>query len=84
MFAREYKEKPGGVKPLAGSDSTQFIPAEIDLYGSQCTVLGAIVDELPDGRLGVILSRTYFFLISPSPKKIGNVIKRCLPNIMAP
>ena len=44
--------------PFAGSESTQFIPAEIDLYGSQCTVLGAIVEELPDGRLAVFVPAT--------------------------
>ena len=43
---------------FAGSNSTQFIPAEIDLYGSECTVLGAIVDELPDGRLAVFVPAT--------------------------
>ena len=40
---------------FAGSESRQFIPAEIDLYGSECTVLGAIVEELPDGRLAVFV-----------------------------
>ena len=43
---------------FAGMDGTQFTPAEIDLYDSGCAVLGAIVDELSDGRLAVFVPAT--------------------------
>ncbi len=40
---------------FAGMEGTQFVPAEIDLYDSGCTVLGVIVEELGDGRLAVFV-----------------------------
>ena len=43
---------------FVGEEGTQFSPAEIDLYDSGCTVLGAIVEELEDGRLAVFVPVT--------------------------
>ncbi len=43
---------------FVGEEGTQFTPAEIDLFGSGCMVLGAIVEELPDGRLSVFVPIT--------------------------
>ena len=43
---------------FTGSEEMQFTPAEIDLYNSESTVLGAIVEELPDGRLAVFVPVT--------------------------
>ena len=40
---------------LAGRTAAQFIPAEVDLYGSEGRVLGLIVEELPDDRLAVFI-----------------------------
>lgn len=39
-------------------DGTQFAQAEIDLHDSGCMVLGAIVEELDDGRLVVFVPVT--------------------------
>lgn len=41
-----------------GEEGTQFSPAEIDLHNSGCTVLGAIVEELDDGRFVVFVPIT--------------------------
>jgi uncharacterized membrane protein len=43
---------------FAGEEGTQFMPAEIDLHSSDCAVLGAIVEELSDGRLAVFVPVT--------------------------
>jgi len=43
---------------FVGEEGTQFAPAEIDLHDSGCTVLGAIVEELADGRLAVFVPVT--------------------------
>ena len=43
---------------FVGEEGTQFAPAEIDLHDSGCTVLGAIVEELDDGRLVVFVPVT--------------------------
>ena len=43
---------------FAGLEDAQFTPVEIDLYDSGCSVLGAIVDELSDGRLAVFVPAT--------------------------
>ena len=43
---------------FVGEEGMQFTPAEIDLYDSGCTVLGAIVEELVDGRLAVFVPAT--------------------------
>ncbi len=40
---------------FAGHAGTQFIPAEVDLYGSESRMLGLIVEELPDDRLVVFI-----------------------------
>lgn len=40
---------------FAGHAGTQFIPAEVDLYGSESRILGLIVEELPDDRLVVFI-----------------------------
>ena len=43
---------------FVGEEGTQFTPAEIDLHNSGCMVLGAIVEELGDGRLVVFVPVT--------------------------
>ena len=43
---------------FAGMEGTQFMPAEIDLHNTGCAVLGAIVEELKDGRLAVFVPLT--------------------------
>jgi uncharacterized membrane protein len=43
---------------FVGEEGTQFMPAEIDLYDNGCTILGAIVEELVDGRLAVFVPVT--------------------------
>jgi uncharacterized membrane protein len=43
---------------FVGEEGTQFTPAEIDLHDNGCTVLGAIVEELVDGRLAVFVPIT--------------------------
>lgn len=43
---------------FVGEEGTQFTPAEIDLHDTGCTVLGAIVEELVDGRLAVFVPVT--------------------------
>ena len=43
---------------FVGEEGTQFLPAEIDLHDSNCAVLGAIVEELGDGRLAVYVPST--------------------------
>ena len=43
---------------FVGEEGTQFTPAEIDLYDSDCMVLGAIVEEVNDGRLAVFVPVT--------------------------
>ena len=43
---------------FAGMEGTEFTPAEIDLYDSGCTVLGAIVEKLSDGRMAVFVPST--------------------------
>jgi uncharacterized membrane protein len=43
---------------FVGEEGTQFAPAEIDLHDSGCTLLGAIVEELDDGRLVVFVPIT--------------------------
>ena len=40
---------------FAGHEGTQFIPVEVDLYGSESRMLGVIVEELPDDRLAVFI-----------------------------
>ena len=40
---------------FAGHAGTQFIPAEVDLYGSESRMLGLIVEELPGDRLAVFI-----------------------------
>ena len=39
-------------------EGTQFTPAEIDLFGSDCMVIGVIVEELIDGRVSVFVPIT--------------------------
>lgn len=39
-------------------EGTQFTPAEIDLFGSDCAVIGVIVEELIDGRISVFVPVT--------------------------
>ena len=43
---------------FVGEEGTQFTPAEIDLFGTDCMVLGAIVEELSDGRFSVFVPIT--------------------------
>jgi len=43
---------------FVGEEGTQFAPAEIDLHDSGCTLLGAIVEELDDGRFVVFVPVT--------------------------
>lgn len=43
---------------FVGEEGKQFSPAEIDLYNSGCSVLGAIVEELDDGRLALFVPVT--------------------------
>ncbi len=43
---------------FVGEEGTQFTPAEIDLFGTDCRVLGAIVEELSDGRFSVFVPIT--------------------------
>ena len=43
---------------FVGEESTQFAPAEIDLFESGCTVLGVIVENLPDERIAVFVPIT--------------------------
>ena len=43
---------------FVGKEGTQFTPAEIDLFGTDCMLLGAIVEELADGRFSVFVPMT--------------------------
>ena len=40
---------------FAGVDGTQFMPVEVDLYGSAARVIGFLVETLPDGRCTVFV-----------------------------
>ena len=40
---------------FVGQSGEQFAPAEVDLYGSDCRLLGLIVEALPDGRVVVFI-----------------------------
>jgi uncharacterized membrane protein len=42
-------------RKFSGLDSKQFIPVEVDLFGSESRMLGLIVEELPDDRLAVFI-----------------------------
>jgi len=43
---------------FVGEEGVQFAPAEIDLFKSDCMVLGVIVEELSDGRIAVFVPIT--------------------------
>jgi len=61
---------------FVGEEGTQFTPAEIDLYDNGCTVLGAIVEELIDGRLAVFVPVTPAATVGQIYLVPGNRVKR--------
>jgi uncharacterized membrane protein len=42
-------------KAFAGLEDQQFVPVEVDLYGTGVTALGFLIEELPDGRRAVFV-----------------------------
>ena len=51
---------------FAGVDGHQFAPVEVDLYGSDASLLGFLIETLPDGRCVV-------FIPSAPVATVGNV-----------
>ncbi len=50
-----YSALKGLTQRFAGIEDAGFPVVEVDLYGSQCRVLGVAVEQLPDGRNAVYI-----------------------------